>query len=235
MRRSTVWLLPLIILAVLFAGGCSRQLSSNSEQANQPADSAQQVPFEQQSEKEAKKGIAPSEAMVPATLTVPSGTAVSVRLQSAISSESAQAGDSFDAVLDQPLVIKGQTVAPRGADVRGRVVAARKSGRMHNSGYLRLTLDAITIGGKQVRLETSSIFASGGAHKKRNVAMIGGGAGAGALIGAVAGGGKGALIGSAVGAAGGTGAAYATGKKDVGFGVERRLTFRLTQPLTARR
>jgi len=47
----------------------------------------------------------------------------------------------------------------------------------------------------------------------------------------LAGGGKGALIGSMIGAAGGTGTAYATGKKDVGFSSERRLTFRLTQPL----
>jgi hypothetical protein len=59
--------------------------------------------------------------------------------------------------------------------------------------------------------------------------MIGGGTGAGALIGGLAGGGKGALIGTAIGAAGGTGTAYATGKKEVSFGEERRLTFRLAQ------
>ena len=56
----------------------------------------------------------------------------------------------------------------------------------------------------------------------------------GALIGGLAGGGKGALIGSMVGAGGGTTAAYATGKKDVGFGVERRLTFRTTQPVNVK-
>jgi hypothetical protein len=42
------------------------------------------------------------------------------------------------------------------------------------------------------------------------------------------------LIGSAVGAGAGTTTAYATGKKDVGFGAERRLTFRLTQPVILR-
>ena len=83
-------------------------------------------------------------------------------------------------------------------------------------------------------MHTSSVFAQGGAHKKRNIALIGGGAGAGALAGAVRGGGRGALIGSAAGGGAGTTGAYATGKKDVAFGAERRLTFRLTQPLTMR-
>ncbi|MGZ4814114.1 MAG: hypothetical protein ACXVZV_01805, partial [Terriglobales bacterium] len=85
-----------------------------------------------------------------------------------------------------------------------------------------------------IPIETSTLFAKGANHNKRNAALIGGGAGAGALIGGLAGGGKGALIGGVVGAGAGTGGAYATGKKDVAFGAERRLTFRLTQPLTTK-
>ncbi len=72
----------------------------------------------------------------------------------------------------------------------------------------------------------------GGSHKKRNLGVIGGGAGAGALIGGITGGGVGAAVGSAIGGGGGTAVAYGTGKKDVAFGVERRLTFKLTQPLS---
>jgi hypothetical protein len=92
----------------------------------------------------------------------------------------------------------------------------------------------MNLNGKEVPLQTSSIFVQGRSHKHRNLALIGGGAGAGALIGGLAGGGRGALIGTAIGAAGGTAGAYATGKKEVGLRSERRLTFRLVQPVTVK-
>ncbi len=164
-------------------------------------------------------------------LVVPANTAIYVRLQQSLSSATAQSGQNFSAVLDEPLVVDGQTLAPQGTAVTGKVVAVRESGHLHNAGYLRITLSTLTLNGKSVPLQTNSVFVSGGSYKKRNLAFIGGGTGGGALLGALAGGGKGAAIGSVAGAAGGTTAAYATGKKEVGFVAERRLGFRLMQPL----
>jgi len=167
-------------------------------------------------------------------ITIPAGTVIVMRLDSGISSATAQAGDSFSGSLAQPLVMDGKTLAPQGAAVSGKVLAARKSGRLKDPGYLRVAVTAVEIGEELVPVNTSSIFIKGKSHTKRNVGWIGGGAAGGALIGGLAGGGKGALIGSAVGAGAGTGTAYATGKTDVGFAAERQLSFRLTDSVTVR-
>ena len=213
--------------AFLLLTGCST-MSPNPQAANPDSNSDPNAAAPFSSRVASSLGLKPD---VPA-ITIPAGTPIGVRLQNSISSASANSGDHFDAVIDEDVVVDGHVVIPKGANATGRVVAAKNSGRLHAPGYLRLALSSVSVNGKDVPVETSSIFAQGGSHKNRNLAMIGGGTAAGALIGGLAGGGKGALIGSAIGAGAGTGTAYATGKKEVGFAAERRLTFRVTQPLT---
>lgn len=233
--------LALAIAVMLFVSACSHMpdkadasaadgSANTATAANNGGDSGA-LPFSGEKSKEPSsehKGLfAHAEE-----LTVPSNTPLTVRLSTAVSSASNSAGDRFDAVLDAPLVVNGKTVAPAGAAVTGKVVAAEESGHLQHPGMIQIALDTITIHNKAVPVTTTSIIARGQSHKKRNMAWIGGSTAGGALIGGLAGGGKGALIGSAIGAGGGTTAAYATGKKDVGFGVERRLTFRITQSIT---
>jgi hypothetical protein len=157
---------------------------------------------------------------------------INVTLDQSVSSDKNRSGDEFDASVSSPVVMDGKTVIPKGARVHGRVVEARESGRLAHVAHLRLALRSVEVSGKSYDLETSAVIRTGGSHNKRNVEMIGGGAGLGALIGGVAGGGKGALIGAAAGAGAGTATAAATGKKEITIPAETPLTFKLAQPVT---
>ncbi len=167
-----------------------------------------------------------------AAATVPAGTSLSVRLVDALSSAKNKVGEPFAATVDVPVVMDGKTVIPRGARVNGEVVSAAASGRLTTPAKLYLKLVSIEIGGKTYPLGTNFAGRTEKSHAKRNVTAIGGGAAAGAIIGAIAGGGKGAAIGSVAGAGAGTAGAAATGKKDVEYPSEKLLKFTLKNALT---
>jgi hypothetical protein len=165
-------------------------------------------------------------------MTVPELTAIHVTLDQAVSSSRNRPGDHFDATVSRAVVIDGKTVIPQGARAEGLVVDAKHSGRLKDRARLQLALQSVAVNGQTYDIRTASSARVGGNHKKRNWAWIGGGAGAGALVGAVAGGGEGALIGGPVGAAAGTTVALVTGKKDIKLRPETPLTFRLARPVT---
>lgn len=157
---------------------------------------------------------------------IPQGTQVQIRMIDSLSSANARAGQTFRASLEQPIVVNGRTLYPRGADVTGQVVRAHSSGRLSDPGELELVLTQIN--GSPVASEPLKM--KGESHTKSNVTKIGGGAAAGAIIGGIAGGGKGAAIGAGVGAAGGTAVAAATGKKDTTIQSEAVLGFITATP-----
>jgi len=150
------------------------------------------------------------------SIEIPRGTEIYVRLQEPISSATAAEGQSFSSVLDEPLSAGDDVLVPQGSPVSGRVVAARQSGHLHEAGYLRLTLSTVTVSGKAVPIQTSSIFVKGGSYRNHKLGFVGGGAGRGSLLDALIGGDSGT-------------SAYAIGKKEVGFVAESRLGFRLIE------
>lgn len=233
-----------VLLALFWANGChkpstqSAAAGNSGEQttASQP-DTNAATPDNNPANPAAAPSSQPTQAtaaqnQAPPKLIIPAGTPITVRLQQRLSSASAVPGERFECVIDEPIVVGSQVVVPVGAVAEGHVIVARRSGRLRHPGELGLTLDSVTVDQQIVSLATSHVVARGGSHKKRNWGWIGGGTGGGAVIGALAAGGKGALIGSGIGAAAGTTTAFITGKKDVVFGNERRLRFRLNQEVS---
>jgi hypothetical protein len=165
-------------------------------------------------------------------ITIPAGTRFRIALIDGVSSNQSSAGDQFMASLTDPIVIDGKTVLAKGTKVRGRVVDVNESGRVKGRASIQLKLtDIVRKNGQDLAISTKTFSAVAEPTKKRDAAIIGGGAGLGAAIGAIAGGGKGAAIGAAVGGGAGTGTVLATKGKEIHYSPETRLTFTLAQPV----
>lgn len=233
----------MVFVLTLALAAC--QKSNNQPNDEQPAEQSQAEqggtaggakPLKHRPKEErGKEQPKPAEARKVETITVPAGTALDVRLNDSISTRTASDGAPFQATLASPLSVNGVEVAPIDSAVTGTVTHAVSSGRLNRPAELSLTLTSLTLGGNQVNISTSTWSQKAASHKKRDAEMIGGGAGVGALIGALAGKGKGAAIGAAVGAGAGTAGAAATGRKEIVLGPESKLSFTLTAPLTLTR
>ena len=166
-----------------------------------------------------------------AQVNVPTGSAIVVTLDQSVSSKDARTGQKLDGTVAQDVVVGGKVAVPKGSRAQLSVADVQESGRLSTPAKLWLKIDSIEVKGHAYRTSTRWSGQTGPNHNERNVVAIGGGTGAGALIGGLAGGGKGALIGAAVGAGAGTAGAAATGKKDIRFPAETKLRFVTTKPV----
>jgi hypothetical protein len=182
----------IILLTLSLICGCGRPPAENASNSD-----SQKLPFDRQSR---STGVSPSQSLIPSTTKLPEGTGLPIRLQSALSSASSHAGDTFSATIDEPVVIDGQTLVASGTPATGRVLEAKPSANLRGvslePGYLRIVLVSLNVGGRTVMIETSSIFAKGGSREEQNTTPS---------------------------------RASGSTTKDIVFGKDRRLNFRLAQ------
>jgi hypothetical protein len=161
-----------------------------------------------------------------AAQSIPTGTRIVVRTDTALSSATARTGRYWTGTMVNDLSVRGRIIARAGSRVRGRVADAESSGRLSKPGILALELTSVN----GIPVQTDMYAVDGTGHTKSNVAKIGGGAAVGALLGGIFGGGKGAAIGAGAGAGAGTVGAAATGKKEATIAAESTLTFQVIKP-----
>ena len=141
---------------------------------------------------------------------IPSGTQIAVRMIDAADSKNDSLGKTYRASVEQPVVMNGQTVIPRGSDAVAVLSDEQQSGKIEGKTMLTLALRSVSVNGRTYDLSTSNVSKTSGSRSTKSGEVIGGGAALGAIIGALAGGGRGAAIGAVSGGALGTAAQVAT-------------------------
>ncbi len=213
-------------------GGQSDTKSSTQElPANKPAPAKPKPATTQPaSTKPAPKPAEPA----PIIVTVPSGTALKVALQTHLRTDSNQVGDRFTARTSEEVRINETTVLPAGSEVRGKLTLVEEPHRTSGRAQLTLAFDEV-VGpeGKTYALTTAPIVLEAEGDKVSDAGKVGIGAAVGGVIGVLTSKNKakGALTGAAIGAAGGGAVALATKGKQLDLPVGQAFSVELTAPV----
>jgi len=161
------------------------------------------------------------------TSTLPADTEIKVRADQQITADSNNVGQSYTGTVSQAVTDSaGNVLIPKGASAELKTVA--------NGSKVAVDLASVTIDGKKYAIEAGAYKPGKVGANKTTAKYAGGGALAGALIGAIAGGGKGAAIGTLAGGAAGAGAQVLTAGKSINIPAETVLTYKTAQALELR-
>lgn len=167
-------------------------------------------------------------------VTLPAGTTLPLRLQSAVASDTSKVEDAVRAELREAVSSGGATVLPAGTEFAGTVTSVERSGRVKGIARVAYRFDSMTLAGTRYELGAAPLVHEAEATKGEDATKVAIGAGAGAAVGALLGGGSGAAKGAAIGAAGGTGLVLATRGEEVRLESGTSVTTTLSAPLTIR-
>ena len=229
--RSLLVVVTLSLCFALFGCNSKQGSSSGGDVASPSSDNGGSSSSGSSASGNSASSDSTKKAEMAKPLVVPAGTVLTVSLGQAVGSKISQPGQSFSATLAQPVVVNGETAFAKGATASGTVVDAKPLGKFKGGAMLQLTLNSIA----DLPVETSSVVRTEKGKGKRTAALVGGGAGLGAIIGGLAGGGKGAAIGALAGAGAGTAGTAYTGNKEIELPAESAVSFKLEKSIEVRK
>jgi hypothetical protein len=162
---------------------------------------------------------------------IPVGTEIDVRLQTQLTSDTAQVEDRFEATTMVDLYRGNDVLIPAGSVLRGVVRSVNRASRTDRRGEMTVSFDQVTVRGRDYPMRGTVVDTIKSEGVKGEAGRIGAGGALGGVIGGIIGGVKGAIIGILVGA-GGTIAA--TEGKDVTLPPGTILRVRLDTPPAVR-
>jgi hypothetical protein len=162
-------------------------------------------------------------------LEIPAGTEVDVRLQTGLTSDTAQVEDRVEATTLIDLYSGNQLIVPAGSQLTGWVTSVDRASRTDRKGSLTVEFNRLRVNGRtyDTRAYVTQALSEG---IKGEAGRIGAGSAVGAIIGGILGGVKGAIAGILIG---GGGVIAATEGKDVHLpeGTVLRVRFDSSVPL----
>jgi len=190
--------------------------------------------------------LLPAHVLTASDTILPEGTRIYLQLNTPLSTKTNSEGDTFTAVVTEPVSAGERIVIPKGSDVTGSISRIQRPGRFKGKAVLTLQFQSITIPGRgQVPIvaslvgvdregnrsvnEEGTIEGGGPSGRAAGRVIVPGLAGAG--IGTIAGGGKGAGIGAGVGVAIGLATVFTSRGKDIEIRRGATLDIALDKPL----
>src|SRR5260370_23517427 len=152
-----------------------------------------------------------------AQTSLPTGTALKMKLETTLTTFSNGAGDPFQARVTEALVVDGKTVIPIGTTVQGRVTKTTEPRRVAGKPTIALFPETLVMpNGDRIMLNATLVDTSlrhgtdvntegqfkGDGHDGKDLTEIGMGTGGGMLIGGLAGGGEGLRVRGGIGRGG---------------------------------
>jgi len=184
-------------------------------------------------------------AAAQSNISLPAGTTLKVKLDTALATYSNKAGDTFSGRVTEAVELDGKPVIPIGATVQGRVTQASEPRRISGKPTIGIFPEALIMpNGDRFTLNASLVDTDlnngtdvnnegqvkGKGYTGGDMKEVGLGTGGGMLVGGLAGGGKGVAIGGVIGATA-TVAHWLSKKSSASLPAGTELVMELSRPL----